>query len=258
MPLSPEGQLFRDITPTIILVDNFTTPEKQSTKQRSTIQQAAQIFLSDPIVNNLQSKAYNPYENVTVNDQQKTRLLFHGTRKSRIRNFEVYGVAPVWRPNELCAGQAFYVTNSIEQAIAHVLYVCPRPPDLDVDPIVVLVFSVDVTILHGDQPSPNSSVTFSVKWFEHNDPEHCQEFLEYAEHNLRLTRPSTIHRFKHIQIGPICLPIKPHPTILKNWTTQQDIYLTQVAACSKVACDFFSNNLVQILEEKREHNNAST
>jgi hypothetical protein len=140
---------------------------------------------------------------------------------------------PVWRPNELCAGQAFYVTNSIEQAIAHALYVCPRPPFLDVDPIVVLVFSVDVTVLHGDQPSPNSSIMFSVKWFDPNDPEHCKEFLEvcmivsmtyhcsnlfeqHVEHNLRLHELSLTRLFDHIQIGPICMVFRfVHPYLLK-------------------------------------------
>jgi len=54
----------------------------------------------------------------------------------------------------LSSGKAFYVTNSIEQAVAHVLYVCPRFDGLDVDPIVILVFSVDITVLHGDHPAP--------------------------------------------------------------------------------------------------------
>jgi hypothetical protein len=176
--LSPEGRLFRDVMPTIIPVDTSITPEKNSKHQKSTIRQAAQQFLSDPIVKDLQSKAYDPYEEVTLDDKKKTRLLFHGTRKSQIFNFGINGVDPIWRPNELCAGRAFYVTNSIEQAIAHALYVYPRPPDLDVDPTVILVFSVDVTVLHGYQPSPNPSITFSVKWFDHNDPEHCRDFLE--------------------------------------------------------------------------------
>ena len=175
--LSPEGRLFRDITPTIILVDTLFTPEKKSRNQKVTIHRAARKFLSDPIVKDLQSKAYDPYEEVMPNDEQKTRILFHGTRKSRLHNFEDHGVAPIWRANELCAGRAFYVTNSIEQAIAHVLYTCPGPPDLDVDPIIILVFSVDIPVLHGYQPSPDPSITFSVKWFQHHDPEHCQEFL---------------------------------------------------------------------------------
>jgi len=79
-------------------------------------------------------------------------------------------------PNELCAGRAFYVTYSIEQVIAHVLYVCPRPPDLDVDPTVILVSlwmspcSVDINLHQIHQLR-------SVKWFDH-DPEHCRDFLE--------------------------------------------------------------------------------
>jgi hypothetical protein len=74
--------------------------------------------------------------------------------------------------------RAFYVTNSIEQAMAHVLYLCPRLTALDVDPIIILVFSVDVAVLHGDRPSQNPSASFTNRWFEHDNPEHCQSFLE--------------------------------------------------------------------------------
>jgi hypothetical protein len=74
----------------------------------------------------------------------------------------------------------FYLTNSIEQAVAHVLYVCPKlaVTGLDIDPIVILVFSVDVAMLHGDCPSRKPSVTLTNRWFEHDNPEHCQSFLE--------------------------------------------------------------------------------
>jgi hypothetical protein len=126
----------------------------------------------------LQSKAYNPYEEIALAYGNKTRMLFHGTRKSHLHTFKTNGVDPQWRVNELSSDCAFYTTNSIEQAVAHVLYVCPVPTHWDVDPIVILVFSVDVTVLHGDQPSPNPSVTFSTNWFEHEDPEHCQDFIE--------------------------------------------------------------------------------
>jgi hypothetical protein len=37
---------------------------------------------------------------------------------------------------------AFYLTNSIEQAVTRVLYVYPRLTALDVDPIIILVFSI--------------------------------------------------------------------------------------------------------------------
>ena len=174
-PLSPEGGLFRDITSTIILVDSFMTLEKKLRNQKTIIHQAARKFLSSPIVKDLQLKAYDPYEEIMPNDQEKNRILFHGTRRSRLPNFEDHGVAPVWRPNELCSGRAFYVTNSIEQAIAHVPYACPRPPDLDADPIIILVFSIDIPILHGYQPSPDPSITFSIKWFKDDDSE---EFFE--------------------------------------------------------------------------------
>jgi hypothetical protein len=175
--LRPEGQRFRNIQPTIISVDTFVTPKK-SQHQRSIVCQAARTFLLDPIVQDLQSKAYDPYEEIPLDSENKTRMLFHGTRRSRLPRFQVNGIDPEWRPNEMSSDRAFYVTNSIEQAVAHVLYVCPRLTALDVDPIVILVFSVDIAVLHGDSPSHNPSASFTNKWFEHDDPEHRQSFLE--------------------------------------------------------------------------------
>ena len=173
----PEGQHFRNIQPTVISVDTFVTPKK-SQHQCSIIYQAARTFLSNPIVENLQSKAYDPYEEAAIDSEKKTRMLFHGTRQSRLSRFQVNGIDPEWRPNELSPDCTFYLTNSIEQAVAHVLYVCPRLTPSDVDPIVILVFSVDVSVLHGDSPSCNASASFTNRWFEHDNPEHCQSFLE--------------------------------------------------------------------------------
>jgi len=179
-PLCPEGRHFRDIMPTIINIDTFITPKK-SQHQQLGVRQTVTKFILDPIVVDLQSKAYNPFEEISLNDENKTRLLFHGTRKSYLSEFEYNGVAGKvqWRPNELCPDRAFYTTNSIEQAVADVLYGCPQPTHMDiVDPIVILVFAVDVTVLHGDRPLPNKAITFSTYWYEHDDLEHCQEFIE--------------------------------------------------------------------------------
>lgn len=177
-PLCPEGRHFRDIIPTIISVDTFITPKKSQHQQF--VVRLKNFFL-DPIVVDLQSKAYNPYEEISLNDENKTRLLFHGTRESYLSEFKCNGVAGKvqWRPNELCPDRAFYTTNSVEQAVADVLYGCPQPTHLDiVDPIVILVFAVDVMVLHGDRPLPNKGITLSTYWYEHDDLEHCQEFTE--------------------------------------------------------------------------------
>ena len=83
-----------------------------------------------------------------------------------------------WRPNGLCPDQAFYTTNLVEQAVADVLYGCPQPTLDIVDPIVILVFAVDVTVLHGDRSLPNKAIIFSTYWCEHDDLERCQELIE--------------------------------------------------------------------------------
>jgi hypothetical protein len=93
-------------------------------------------------------------------------------------SFKANGINPRWGPNEMSSEPAFYLTNSIEQVVAHLLYVCPKLTGLDIDPIIILVFSVDVAMLHGDCPSCKPSVTLTNRWFEHDNPEHCQSFLE--------------------------------------------------------------------------------
>jgi hypothetical protein len=98
--LRPEGQRFRDILPTVISVDTFITP-KESQHQRSIGYQAARTFLLDPIVEDLQSKAYDPYREIPLDSENKTRILFHGTRRSRLPRFQVNGIDPEWRSNEM-------------------------------------------------------------------------------------------------------------------------------------------------------------
>ena len=72
-------------------VDTFITPKK-SKHQQSTIRQAARNFLRHPIVMDIQSKAYDPYEEISLDSENKTRMSFHGTRKSRLHRFKTNGV----------------------------------------------------------------------------------------------------------------------------------------------------------------------
>ena len=127
-----------------------------STKANVTTQEMGEdIEVLDSVAaakaNVFQSKVYNPYEDIPLDSKNRNRLLFHGTCKSCLNSFKIKGVYPVWRSNEMSSSNAFYVTNLIEQAITHVFYTLPRLPHLDKDPIIILVFSVDITVLHGDR-----------------------------------------------------------------------------------------------------------
>ena len=113
--------------------------------------QGAKSSVAAAKANVFQSKAYNPYEDIPLDSKNRNRLLFHGTCKSCLNSFKIKGVYLVWRSNEKSSSNAFYVTNLIEQAITHVFYTLPRLPHLDKDPIIILVFSVDITVLHGDR-----------------------------------------------------------------------------------------------------------
>ena len=217
-PSRPESQPFRDVAHTIISVE---TPQKNSHNRKQFVHQAAKDFLLDPTVV-LQKNAYDPSEEITALNKNKKRLLFHGTRKSNMFRFRFSGVEPTCRPNEMSDGPAFYTTNSIQQAVAHVLYAHPNVKDLTVDPIVVLVFSVDITVLHGDQPPLGSSSKFLVNWYKHESAVHRERFIEVCvtvlmayycsslfqqdvKYNLQLTSPLEVTSIDHVQIGPICL-----------------------------------------------------
>jgi hypothetical protein len=135
-----EGQRFRDIVPTVIHIDTPLIMEKLNLR-KSILYRPSKTFHLHPIAQRLQSRAYRPYEHVPFDAADKNRLLFHGTRKSCLQRFQLEGVLPRWAPNEMCSGRAFYVTNSIEQAVAHVLFVCSKrfkPASVFMDPSPVI------------------------------------------------------------------------------------------------------------------------
>ncbi|KIM47497.1 hypothetical protein M413DRAFT_201399 [Hebeloma cylindrosporum] len=254
--MRPEGQLFRETAPTIIEVAAVVTPKKGSSQQTTIIPQIAKTFLEDQIVIDIQSKAYDPYDEILTTTPDRKRYPFHRTRKSKLTRFKQNGVYPEYRQNELCDGVAFYTTNSIKQAITHVFYVSPKLINSAVDPIIVLMFSIDVSILHGYRTVGNPSRSITSRWYRDGDEEDREEFFTLAKHNLSLEHESELDPASDVEIGPICLSTLPDPVVLDNWT-EEDISLIQVASCTTAHVhDYFSHSLVQVSLNTRRHLNC--
>ena len=118
------------------------------------------------------------------------------------------GIAPSQRINKFSSFGALYLTNSLLQAFKHLLH--QHPWKNVEDDIFVLVFTISIAILYGDE-SPLESLSFHVKWFSNIDEdEECRSFCvknlhtpEYPNHNF------------NIVIRPSCLPSSPqHVTCL--------------------------------------------
>ncbi|KAJ6469764.1 hypothetical protein C8R47DRAFT_767680, partial [Mycena vitilis] len=77
--------------------------------------------------------------------------LYHATRENHLPAFRVSGVLikNTDRPNEFTMSGGFYVSNSLEHAVAHALTYQHSPSHRKIDPIVVLVFEVDAQVLLG-------------------------------------------------------------------------------------------------------------
>ena len=118
----PEGRRFRETKATIMSVETFVTPQKDSKNKNSANLQAAENFLSHPAVINLY-EGIRPIRGSHAQRQGQEAGL--STRRSELYKFGDRGVDPMWKANEMSDGRAFYTTNSIQQAVAHVLYVHP-------------------------------------------------------------------------------------------------------------------------------------
>ena len=67
-----EGQHFQYIQQTVISVGIFITPKK-SQHQQSIVCQAVKLFLLELIIENIQSKTYNPYINTSLHSEMRLR-----------------------------------------------------------------------------------------------------------------------------------------------------------------------------------------
>jgi hypothetical protein len=78
--------------------------------------------------------------------------VFHGTRKSNLARYRLFGVDPWWAPNQFSPGPAFHVTTSLKYAYAYALSVHPRSDDVAPDPIVVLAFAINSALYAANFP----------------------------------------------------------------------------------------------------------
>ncbi|KAE9409839.1 hypothetical protein BT96DRAFT_969648 [Gymnopus androsaceus JB14] len=201
--------------------------------------QAAVLSLKNP------PTLYSPFDEFDSSEAQIVSL-YHGTTRSALELFYSFGVRPIWRPNQLSHVDCFYATPSLAQAFVHPLYTKRHRTD-GRDPIVVLRFDVDLRVLHGLIDIPNTNSGASVKWYNASVEEQRKRFISIVAKNLQLS--GITHHFVRrpvydITIAPICLVAHGQPpTILPNWSNEQDGYLIQSGASWRSALTAYSENL---------------
>ncbi|KAE9404808.1 hypothetical protein BT96DRAFT_395169 [Gymnopus androsaceus JB14] len=195
---------------------------------------------------------YSPFNKVDPSEAHIVSL-YHGTTKSKLKHFDNRGVRPAWHPNELSHAECFYATPSLAQAFVHPLY-NKRRHTAGNDPIVVLRFDVDARVLHGLVDIPDTGSCASVKWYNASVEEERKQFISIATKNLKLSEDERLDEEEEVHdvtIAPICIPGRPPlpPTILKNWSNEQDGYLTQIGFTQKTWS--YGRDCIKIIYEVR-------
>ncbi|KAJ6584608.1 hypothetical protein B0H19DRAFT_1105731 [Mycena capillaripes] len=126
----------------------YTSPVRQTNtiiqyRIRMEVIERAALAFQDRWVLERPNKTLNTFN---PDSPQPQSLLFHATRSTHLRRFKEGGVYPPVTNNELSTRQAFYLSNSLANSVAHALTYqhVPNPRD---KPIVVFVFVVDSDIM---------------------------------------------------------------------------------------------------------------
>lgn len=235
--ISSRGVPFQNAMVIDVLLPYFKTPDKDDDKKVETVAQRSFAFKNHGNVDEGREVLYNPCD-----DEDKKVCLYHGTRTSMLESFRRHGIQPPFRRNEFSAKEAFYVSNSVQSAVEHPLHNHPGKESM-VDPLAVLVFHVDIGILHGEKALP-SGEKLKVYWFEGPS----EEWLTFCIGNLR--GELSPHEYD-IVIGPCCMPLKIGGAKQLEVSLEDGVELTQISCCSKRAIDWMNNCVVKIYCEKR-------
>lgn len=172
---------------------------------------------STPTSNSSSNKSelilFNPLEKCMPGSSE-IRHLIHGTRLSSLSEFQLEGINPRSNANELFPNSAFFVTNSFEQAIAHVLAIKYLTViKKSYDPVILLVFAVEVDVLLGlkdyiftDEDGKIRKGTFQTKVYDGRIGTQVSEFKSLASKYLKATRLDITWSELDIIISPTCIP----------------------------------------------------
>lgn len=235
---SSRGFPFEKMIVVNVDLSTFETPPNGSSdksKRVETLAQRSFAFLCHENVDEGVDVMYNPIE-----EEEKIVRLYHGTQSSSLESFKRKGIASCSfkNENEFSASVGFYLTNSLQQAFEHPVHT--HPGKLTNDPLSVLVFNVDIKVLHGEKVSQFGD-KFKVYRFP-DDEQNYDDWHSFVTGNLKKELPQ--HDYD-IVIGPCCIPI---PGDVKKLVVNLPggASLTQVACCSKRARDWMGSCVTKV------------
>lgn len=221
----------------IVKMSPFSTPEHGQLSRGRTLKARSWEFAASDKIGDLTARLYDP------NVCETGRLfLYHGTRHCSLEGFRSVGILPSLRKNEFSVNAAFYVSNSLRHAYEHPLHY--HSAKSVADPVSVLVFEIDVKVLHGEKLPLDAIHPFTCKWFQDAEDEDS-EWQDFCKKNFTRTRPP--HNYD-IVIGPICRPSHKYEKLKLK---VEGAPLTQVAFCSTRARLWLERSFVRVYMEKR-------
>lgn len=239
------GDQFPELEQKVIIIQMspFHTPPNGDYSKTSTLRFCSQEFMNSCTIGDLYNakRLYDPGYSCKGHV-----FLYHGTRSSSLFAFKSIGIVPTLRRNEFSVGPSFYVSNSLRHAYEHPLH---KHVSQGVDPVSVLVFEVDVAVLHGDKSPEGEATSFKVKWFPCHTPVE-EKWSDFCRKNLDMKNHP--HDYD-VVIGPIC--IRRGDEFERLYAELQGrVRLIQVALCSVRAKSWLQKCFKLVYKEVRATN----
>lgn len=215
----------------LIPLPSFSVPPRGDHCRSRILKHRSSQFVFDDRVGDQREMLYNPH-----NSQSRKVLLYHGTRSSSLSQFKKRGIDPPPRRNEFSRDTAFYVSNSIRHAYEHPMHT--HPARCIADPICVLVFELDASVLNGLKPPQGETSSLTVLWFL-DTQEKTPAWQDFCKGNFKGTAR---HHHYDIVIGPVCLPRDEGDWLKQHIDMAYSTPLTQVAFCSPRAREWLGSS----------------
>ncbi|MCO5578088.1 hypothetical protein L7F22_031926 [Adiantum nelumboides] len=224
----------------IIDLSAFHTPPKNAFNRSQTLKARSRLFSTHPNIQGGLTHMYDPFYS-----QRRRVLLYHGTRSFSLGSFKSKGIFPKLRPNEFSVTYVFCTSNSLRQAFEH-----PNKhvAGNTVDPVSVLVFEVDVAVLHGEKLPIGESSEFKCKWFPGDTPARLKAWSDFCAANLST---EVLPHTYDVVIGPICYRLDEDGYAKLCGEMPNSIPLTQVAFCTPSARAWLQKCFKRVYMERR-------
>lgn len=224
----------------VVPMSSFSTPPYGDHDRHHALKAWSWEFVSHSLVGDHSEKVYNPNT-----CESGSVFLFHGTRNRHLDSFQRRGIFPLFNRNEFSMREAFYVSNSIRQTFEHSLH--HHLSTSTTDTIIVILFEVDVRVLHGLEPPLGECTPLTNLWFPDTE-ENTPEWQKFCKDNFMLAGPE--HSYD-IVIGPMCLPKNDADYGKLEVKLPRNAPFTQIAFCSARSRSWLESCFKKVFVETR-------